>query len=205
MSHQFLAPIPFERENPNGKMSPTRFVALCVLVRCHMCVLSDLTFANCNVRPCSVQAPPPAPDGPDVEQQPAYEGANEAPTDLDERSQRAHGVQVHIGNGYIVYYASHNDFYAVCSHGSRCRMTRTRLASGTRPNQGRPLGLLAAWLLKPQADKASHTLRWNKVFAYDERVAARQQFALAACADLLLGLERPARADEPDGEPLGMP
>ena len=84
-------------------------------------------------------------------------------------------------------------------------MTRTRLASGTRPNKGRPLGLLAAWLLKPQADKASHTLRWNKVFAYDERVAARQQFAFAACADLLLGLERPARADEPDGEPLGMP
>ena len=56
-------------------------------------------------------------------------------------------VKLEVDGGLITYYATKNIFVATCrneSHG-KCSLTRSALP-GRRRGQGRPLGLLKAWL-----------------------------------------------------------
>lgn len=56
-------------------------------------------------------------------------------------------IDVQVGGGRIHYYAATNKFVAYCDDPRHKKCSRERVAwQGTRPSQGRPLGLLAAWL-----------------------------------------------------------
>ena len=65
----------------------------------------------------------------------------------------------------------------------RCRMTRTSLASDGNPAQGRPLGLLMAWLVMTEplpCSREEHCMDFLVfTLAYEKR---------AMCRDLLMAL-----------------
>ena len=102
--------------------------------------------------------------------------------------------------GVIRFYASRREFVAHCSFPGhvRCRLTRSSQghASSARCAQGRPLGLLAAWLQARGscADKDSHVRMPLPDLA--SRIFGRELLkGVAEAADLFLA-ERPLR----DGE-----
>ena len=66
-------------------------------------------------------------------------------------------VPPHIGGGRIVLYRN-GDFTAYCGnydHGCKCKKTRTSHA-GARPEHGRPLGFLMAWLFTSDTYNDQH-------------------------------------------------
>jgi hypothetical protein len=105
-------------------------------------------------------------------------------------------------------------FEAVCHHEDhvprrRCRLTRTREGSDdpAAAAQGRPLGLIAAWLLSNQdfSDKSEH----SSIFAVFLQSLAARQAARVRLKALpggveLLGYERRQRDGEPE-EPIDLP
>ena len=108
--------------------------------------------------------------------------------------------------GRIRYYPQQKICIAVCAnpdHG-QCRMERTCSANsrGTNPGQGRPIGLLAAWL-RCHAEfptQQSHLREFKHT--HESRVEARSQFMLMDGAAAFCRLaERPMRdgeAEEPN-------
>lgn len=57
------------------------------------------------------------------------------------------------GVGSITYYADRGDFQTTCfcrGHVGHCAKTRTARPRATKPQQGRPLGYLVAWLLESE-------------------------------------------------------
>lgn len=109
-------------------------------------------------------------------------------------------------SGRITFWPAGGKFEAICrnpAHG-KCVLTRTHrakqgLTPSGFPKGGRPLGLLAAWLLK-----ADHTdskeAHWSTDVlgsSFAEREAGRRFVETAPGGDMLLGLERPRAEGEP--------
>ena len=101
--------------------------------------------------------------------------------------------------GCLVAYGNTKNMVAECTtpgHGSKCHLTRT-LTRGHRAGQGRPLGLLLAWLHDPSIHEESRTRKegWCRP-AFDERAAHRMSFAAAPGAEEMLRRERsPSRGE----------
>jgi hypothetical protein len=87
-----------------------------------------------------------------------------------------------------------------------CRFNRST-KFGTRPQQGRPIGLLLAWLFRAPrfADNQEHfDDKAPGIISYDERVDARDWAEGSMAMATPLSWERPRRAGEP-AEPLEAP
>ena len=114
-------------------------------------------------------------------------------------------VVVEVEGGVLRYYSA-GYFTATCqelTHG-KCVLTRTA-HPGRRRAQGRPLGLLTAWLAAghEHASKQAHwcRARWPD---FEARFAARVDLANQAGGQELLARERPqepGEAEEPDAVP----
>jgi len=97
---------------------------------------------------------------------------------------------------------------AICDSHTKCTIRRS-LLSGARVSQrarGRPLGYLAAWLLKGMcADCGTqHCHVWETVITRDERVAGRH--VCEACEGIGEFMERDPWPEElEDGEPIKEP
>ena len=114
-------------------------------------------------------------------------------------------------HGYIVYYSALFLFEATCNRNAehtecRCRLTRTSLESDVvgREAQGRPLGLLAAWLLD-DIDVTRHEhvdLFYIYGITFPQRLVGRE--FLESLPDWDSGwefFERPKRDSEDSREP----
>ena len=125
-------------------------------------------------------------------------------------------ASVRLGCGTVSYYRSTESFEAECklddhTAGHRCRVSRTSRASplAHRSGQGRPLGMLACFLLTRvphDADGSLHTSYWERLITFSqvERLQARQAIRDAAGGLQLLACERAARdgeGEEPDMVP----
>ncbi len=76
----------------------------------------------------------------------AVEGAV-APGDDEYDSDDGLDIEVQVGGGRIHYYGATKRFVAYCDDPRHKKCSRERVAwQGHRPSQGRPLGLLSAWL-----------------------------------------------------------
>ena len=120
--------------------------------------------------------------------------------------------EVYIGSGVIRLYKSQGVFEATCSgdNHTRCRLTRMRHGNPAFPDQGRPLGLLAAWLLCGDIGIASNEVEHHDdlvfaLFDFDERVRCRALLHIRANSNVLFNAERAQRDDEPNPEPRGQP
>lgn len=109
--------------------------------------------------------------------------------------------------GRIAYYESKHSFEAVCrnpAHG-KCVLTRSSrgraVGAGKPPRCGRPLGMMAAWLLKGHVgSKEEHWAPENLQAGRAERQAGRDFIKGAAHGHTLLSHERP-KADGEASEP----
>ena len=116
-----------------------------------------------------------------------------------------------VGIGRISYYAYGNRFEASCDSSIHtiCRLTRTSRADRRDRNeaQGRPMGLLAAWLLANGLFTTKMDHRETAVimsFSHEERMDARAYITALPNGPLLLSYERMQRVGE-GIEPLGLP
>ena len=115
-----------------------------------------------------------------------------------------HVVVLECG-GIIAYYPASANFVAYCGsddhndHAVGCRRVRTCTAGRSRA-QGRPLGLLAAWLEYLAISREAHMAA--PAFSHAERAAARNRLRDNPDAVDLFACERPAR-DDSDSEPEG--
>lgn len=104
-----------------------------------------------------------------------------------------------------MYYRATQRFVAYCNHPDHERCSRERADwEGRRPSQGRPLGLLVAWLEASHnyASKAEHC-EFGVHLDLGRRQAARQALQERGLggelgAARLLSMERPRRAEEVD-------
>ena len=171
--------------------------------------------------------PPPAPFG---------QGARRAPIAGQRSGQRAdkyprlamippedndgkfHGIRCVVNPD--LHGGKWDSMRAICSsHGARCELSRTLLPSGTREQQGRPLGFLWAWLAYAHAfdTKEAHCRSARdmtvpavfKEFAVREEARKLAVFAIDALADptqqeFWESAERPQRPGE-SAEPAQCP
>ena len=112
-----------------------------------------------------------------------------------------------LGKIHMFELGARKEFFAICPcdhHAPDCRRYRTA-HGGRKVAQGRPLGLLAAWLhagCQPAiADRDDH-----KAFqpTREQRLAGRALVHADPNADLFLAFERPRRDGE-ESEPDGLP
>ncbi len=147
---------------------------------------------------------------PDGEHESVAEAAScsQPPEPKNSMGRRGHADNtVHLDGGSVAWHVTTNRFEARCNdpaHGDRCRLTRSSLAS-KRPNaraQGRPLGLLSAWLSQglAAASRAAHTSN----ISYDEREFAKEDFKTVQGGLEMLARERKKRSDE-ESEPEDLP
>lgn len=116
-------------------------------------------------------------------------------------------VQSGPRRGYIRYNPQDNSFCAHCPHGSACRLTRTANARGASA-QGRPLGLLSAFLLRhadvqtTESHKALFASRSAPGFPdVEERSAGRAYLKELPGGNFFLECERgkrPGEGSEPE-------
>ena len=101
-------------------------------------------------------------------------------------------------HGSLVAYGNTKNMVAECNieaHGGKCHLTRT-LTRGRRAGQGRPLGLLLAWLHDPSIHLESRRSRGWLRPAFAERAAHRMAFVAAPGAEEMLKRERsPTRGE----------
>lgn len=152
--------------------------------------------------------PPPAPPAP-ASRAPSARAASHA-----DSVRGSAEVVVHFPScGKISFYAGDNRFEAVCSchtptGSSRCILTRTSAGSNRKKSQGRPLGLLAAWLLNAEVmgtkDDHCNRLWLLSSLSKEDRLAARRYLASLPAGPNLLACER-AKAQNEDSEPDGVP
>jgi hypothetical protein len=122
-------------------------------------------------------------------------------------------VVIYGTNGKITFYPSDKRFEAVCRvhqiAGDRlCRLTRSGLANPRRSTQGRPLGLMLAWLEDPEhmpleRDEHVKPLHVKTAYAHGLRSLHRGRIAGMLNGTLMLSKERPQRPDEAS-EPEGV-
>ena len=119
-------------------------------------------------------------------------------------------VSVDLGEmGRISYHLSKEAFECQCSQPGHVGCTLSRTSKGRRVGEGvvagRPLGMLACWMLYGAqcASKEQHRSKqaWRDNFSLAEREAARLWLAQQQGSDLLFACER---AQE-DGEPVEPP
>jgi len=148
----------------------------------------------------------PAPATPPAPQPPAFRAAPALYNTV---------CTVVVPNGRISYYAGTGDYVAYCTrHGpsKNCRITRTSVQSQSRIAQGRPLGVLMAWLRHADRyDDAADPVDSHKKFwrgthcappSWAERAAARDTLHADPASQGLFSRERPMREgelSEPDG------
>ena len=116
--------------------------------------------------------------------------------------------------GKISFYRGSGNFECVClreNHNGGCRLTRTSKPScrAGREGQGRPLGLMAAWLLCDLeiGSRAEHTNPFLVlgVISKEKRVEGRRRLRALPSGAALEACERPLRDDEPGSEPESVP
>lgn len=146
-----------------------------------------------------VPAPPLPAAGAEPKQQraPAVRGGQRTTPD----------IYADLPGGRVTFYPLKGSYEARCgtlSHG-KCVLTRSCVASAVphRAPQGRPLGLLVAWLAAgPAADsKAAHWIHEQTHPSRAQRQEGRDQLRQHPMGVQLFGTERPPRA-ESDEEPL---
>ena len=120
-------------------------------------------------------------------------------------------VRLH-GFGQIAYYKRYDRFQATCEKHDSCRLSRAsrpKCFDPTRPARGRPLGLMAVWLLSQAHydSKADH----HNVFSLallatgmEDRRDARNHLLAMPGGEELSSYERPRRKKEPVEE-VGLP
>ena len=148
----------------------------------------------------------------------AVEAPPPPPQPLEARRPYTRGYHpTRFRQGSITFYPDKADpekgrFQAVCGHpekhGKSCRLTRTSAPTaraGGNLAQGRPLGLLAAWLVMGEVaeDREAHDASVAFLSA-DERLVAREDLLLQPNGAELAAHERPRRLEE-TLEPAGLP
>ena len=120
-------------------------------------------------------------------------------------------LEINVHGGTLKYYSNKRAIIAHCDrHGHHdCRLTRTLCAAKAagRPGQGRPIGLLCAWLAAADHedfDSPQLHVRMKPLPEYEDRVLARAEFSTLSDAPGWLALERPLAAEE-DDEPAFVP
>ena len=118
-------------------------------------------------------------------------------------------LRIDVPGGYLKYHRKTQQIVAHCQrHGDRmCRLTRTVKGAGgrARAGQGRPLGLLCAWLQagdKAELDSSEEHKQFSTIspISVEERMIARAEFTALPGHEQWLAIERPPR-DEEDLEP----
>ena len=107
-------------------------------------------------------------------------------------------------HGDMRYNIMSESILAVCgnpAHGPACKRTRTvrpaARSSFTNPGQGRPVGLLAAWLEESHKHSSSEAHRDAITYiTLSQRRAARASFSVLAGATEITEKERPREPDE---------
>ena len=110
--------------------------------------------------------------------------------------------------GELHFYATNNSVVAFCrKHSGDCRRTRTLLEykkTGQREGQGRPLGMLCAWLNYHTDDKSSHMMLGTHRLTRELRQEARRRMLQLPGGPEFAQRERPCRPGESE-EPLSVP
>lgn len=116
-------------------------------------------------------------------------------------------VVVPLAHGHISFYAKGSRFQATCTQVGhvRCRLTRTGNTSDRRAAQGRPVGLMCAWLGHLCAPTDHRNTFLVKSFGHDARREARHVARAMAGSSALEACERARRPDEADSEPEEAP
>ena len=111
------------------------------------------------------------------------------------------------GTGKLSYYSKGARFECECFLHPRCRLTRTAKANPSRVGQGRPLGLMAAWLALRErvGDAKEHKHAFvTASLSRQDRAAARVQLRACVNGATLESCEAPkgdAEASEPEQVP----
>lgn len=122
-------------------------------------------------------------------------------------------VRVFFPNGKVTFYRSDGRFEAVCRQHQQtskaiCRLTRTSAENARKAAQGRPLGLLVAWLELARHHGCGREHKdpvfVNAGITLAQRQAARRSLEATDGGVALLACERPQREGEP-AEPVGVP
>ncbi|CAE7264368.1 unnamed protein product, partial [Symbiodinium microadriaticum] len=102
--------------------------------------------------------------------------------------------------GELHYYQTNNSVVAFCrKHSGDCRRTRTLNEfhrAGQRQGQGRPLGMLCAWLSYECEDKSSHMMLGTHRLSRELRQEARRRMLEIDGGPDFAQLERPCRPGE---------
>ena len=159
--------------------------------------------------PSAPSAAPPAP-APSAPSAPASSSAAAPPITRSVTTRHRTGTEVKIqvhDYGELVYYPKQNRIDAFCRNPthmeSACRRSRTLKASDSvnREGQGRPLGLLVAWLRKGTSCESQHFHTRHCIVSFAERKAAREWFSQLAGSESFTSVERARREGESE-EPL---
>ena len=116
---------------------------------------------------------------------------------------------VFLENGKISFYEKGNRFECTCFRHPKCVLTRTGAYNARRKGQGRPVGLMAAWLeFNDHAAMASAEDHKNPFLVQgiskQARLAARRRLRAAEGPDIE-ARERGRTASEADSEPDAVP
>lgn len=137
-------------------------------------------------------------------------GHDPAPMPKAKPKAKAADMEVELPNGFLRYYKATQVVVAHCAyHGEKaCRLTRLMRGhkSALRAGQGRPVGLMLAWLADQHNHDANHDHVHMALPSFDSRAAERAAAAAGGNAQLLalMAEERPTREDE-DQEPEVVP
>ena len=110
--------------------------------------------------------------------------------------------------GSFTFYRDRSDFQATCfceHHRGHCAKTRTTNARLSRPQQGRPLGFLLAWLFEaPEHENTRSRMDWDPCNGsgtnHDQRTVCRELTRLSHAEFEAFELcERPLREGEGQG------
>lgn len=149
--------------------------------------------------------PVPMPSAPHAPEPKAKAKARASASVVSRREKCEHVVE--LAGGKIFYWPRSSKFEAVCSnsaHGKRCVLTRTSQSGEPGTPQGRPSGLLAAWL-HAGIECTTRADRWHPdMFKIDKatRIEWRDLLSVSDAGQSVLLKERQDLwANEPDFEP----
>ena len=121
-------------------------------------------------------------------------------------------LEMRVEGGVIRFYGAAQRIVGHCEHhGEReCRFTRTTMGStlASRAGQGRPLGLVLAWLrcgCRDDLPTAASHKAMRPMPSHADRLRAREEFAADPASEAWFAVERARRegdgSDEPDHVP----
>ena len=150
--------------------------------------------------PAPVPVPPPSEESPI-----APVAVDIVPPPLDPLVRDRSNVRLAVPGGFIAYYDGRKDFYANCKrHVCDCRKVRTSTGKEAKPQQGRPLGFLMAWLQMKSKNNATHSSILDETIDWEIRSNARIELAKIPGSEHLFNAERskrPGEWDEPEFTP----